>query len=75
MASNINRDDDSDPKERFDNVCRDLNMDGETSEEAWNSFERIRTNYSLEVCVDEHCTWLLQIHEVVASSLGTQRFL
>ncbi|KAK3744453.1 hypothetical protein QZH41_012866 [Actinostola sp. cb2023] len=48
MASNTNREDDSDPRERFDSVCRELNMDEDTSEEAWKSYERIRTNYSLE---------------------------
>jgi len=59
MASNTNREDDSDPRERFDNVCRELNMDGETSEEAWKSYEKIRTNYSLEVCVDEHLLYVV----------------
>ena len=34
---------------RFKNLCRDLNMDEETGEEAWKAFERISTNYTLEV--------------------------
>lgn len=50
MASNTNREDDSNPRKKFEDVCRELNMDGETSEEAWKSYEKIKTNYSLEVC-------------------------
>ena len=49
MASSNNREEDSDVREKFDSVCRELNMDGETAEEAWRSYEKIKTNYSLEV--------------------------
>lgn len=35
--------------ERFDNLCHELNMDEETSKEAWCSYEKICTNYTLEV--------------------------
>ena len=38
-------------EERFKFLCRDLNMDEETEEEAWKAFQRISTNYTLEVCL------------------------
>ncbi|EDO46411.1 predicted protein [Nematostella vectensis] len=47
MASS-NEDEDTITKERFDNVCSELNMDEETAESAWSSYETIRTNYTLE---------------------------
>lgn len=50
MASSNNREEESDVRKKFDNVCRELNMDEETAEEAWRSYEKIKTNYSLEVC-------------------------
>ena len=34
---------------RFEELCLDLNMDKKAKEEAWKSYEKIRTNYSLEV--------------------------
>ena len=34
---------------RFDELCLDLNMDKKAKEEAWKSYEKIRTNYTLEV--------------------------
>ena len=36
---------------RYEHLCRDLNMDKETSSEAWSSYQRISTNYTLEVRV------------------------
>ena len=36
-------------RERFDELCLDLNMDRATMEETWEAFERISTNYTLEV--------------------------
>ncbi|KAG1681663.1 Retinoblastoma-like protein 1 [Nymphon striatum] len=33
---------------RFREVCADLNMDRNTAEESWQSFEQISTNYTLE---------------------------
>lgn len=34
---------------RFEELCLDLNMDKKTKETAWNSYERIKKNFSLEV--------------------------
>ena len=36
-------------KQRFDNVCKELNMDEATAECAWETYERIDRNYTLEV--------------------------
>ena len=36
---------------RFEELCLDLNMDKKAKEEAWKSYEKIRTNYTLEVSV------------------------
>ncbi|XP_068725602.1 retinoblastoma-like protein 1 [Montipora capricornis] len=33
---------------RYEHLCRDLNMDEDTSSEAWSSYQRISTNYTLE---------------------------
>lgn len=48
MASSSD-DEEANNSKRYDNLCRDLNMDEETSNEAWSSYERISTNYTLEV--------------------------
>lgn len=48
MASSSD-DEEGNSWERFDNLCRDLNMDEETSQEAWSSYQKISTNYTLEV--------------------------
>lgn len=42
-------DDDGQTERRFDALCLDLNMDRSSQEEAWQAFERITTNYTLEV--------------------------
>lgn len=34
---------------KFNNLCNDLNMDKDAANEAWNSYETISQNYSLEV--------------------------
>ncbi|XP_029191075.1 retinoblastoma-like protein 1 [Acropora muricata] len=47
MASSSD-DEEANNSERYENLCRDLNMDEETSNEAWSSYERISTNYTLE---------------------------
>lgn len=36
-------------KQRFDYVCLELNMDEATAESAWETYERIERNYTLEV--------------------------
>lgn len=41
-------DDDGQMERRFDALCLDLNMDRSSQEEAWQAFERITTNYTLE---------------------------
>lgn len=33
---------------RFEELCLDLNMDKKAKDEAWKSYEKIRTNYTLE---------------------------
>ncbi|KAL3858951.1 hypothetical protein ACJMK2_009197 [Sinanodonta woodiana] len=35
-------------EQRYEELCLDLNMDKNAKEEAWNSYQRIRTNYTLE---------------------------
>lgn len=35
--------------ERFQELCADLNMDGNATDEAWQSYLRISTTYTLEV--------------------------
>ncbi|GAB1606640.1 retinoblastoma-like protein 1 [Argonauta hians] len=39
---------DEDVEQRFSNLCRDLNMDKNSQEEAWESYRRIRTYFVLE---------------------------
>ncbi|KAK6982148.1 retinoblastoma-like protein 1 [Biomphalaria glabrata] len=34
--------------QRFEEVCLDLNMDTSTKEDAWQNYQRMQTNYSLE---------------------------
>ncbi len=36
---------------RFEDLCLDLNLDKKAKEEAWQAFEAMRTNYTLEVCL------------------------
>ena len=36
-------------EEKFRGLCADLNIDRNTAEEAWRSYETISTNYTLEV--------------------------
>ena len=39
-------------KQRFDDVCKELNMDEATAVSAWENYERIDRNYTLEAsCV------------------------
>lgn len=47
--ANSSDDDDLTSSDRFENLCRELNMDEETAGEAWSSYERISRNYTLEV--------------------------
>jgi len=35
-------------EEKFEELCLDLNMDKKTKEESWESYEKIKKNYSLE---------------------------
>ena len=37
--------------ERFQELCADLNMDGNATDEAWQSYLRISNTYTLEVNV------------------------
>lgn len=34
---------------RYNELCLDLNMDKGTKEEAWESYQKIKTKYTLEV--------------------------
>ena len=45
----VSSDDDDRARERFEELAGDLNMDTDTSDEAWSSYKRISTNYTLEV--------------------------
>lgn len=36
-------------KQRFDDVCKELNMDEVTAVSAWETYEKIDRNYTLEV--------------------------
>lgn len=36
-------------KQRFDDVCSELNMDEATAVSAWETYEKINRNYTLEV--------------------------
>ena len=36
-------------RERFDDLCSDLNMDLDAKTDAWQSYTRIIANYTLEV--------------------------
>ena len=35
--------------QRYEELCLDLNMDKNAKEDAWQSYQRIRTNFTLEV--------------------------
>jgi len=41
--------DEDDTRERFDDLCSDLNMDLDAKTDAWQSYTRIIANYTLEV--------------------------
>lgn len=36
--------------QRFEELCLDLNMDKNAKEEAYQNYQRIQTNFTLEVC-------------------------
>lgn len=42
-------DSEDDLKKRFKDLCLDLNLDKTSADEAWQSFQRIGINYTLEV--------------------------
>lgn len=43
--------DSADLLKKYKEVCADLNLDKAAADEAWQSFQRIGVNYSLEVCI------------------------
>lgn len=49
----------SDTRARFEELCRDLNMDTVAMEEAWKAYENISTNYTLEVSVFKSPVYVL----------------
>lgn len=40
---------DGEDAKRYEELCLDLNMDRDAKEDAWEAFQRIQENYSLEV--------------------------
>ncbi|XP_064640132.1 retinoblastoma-like protein 1 [Lineus longissimus] len=44
----LSDDGDENIEQRFEELCLDLNMDKSAKDEAWQAFERISTNYTLE---------------------------
>ena len=36
---------------KFEEICLDLNMDTAAKEEAWQNYQKIMTNYTLEVTI------------------------
>ena len=40
---------DENVEDRYEELCLDLNMDKNTKEEAWDNYDKIRQNYTLEV--------------------------
>jgi hypothetical protein len=49
MAAATNDGNKSKIKQRFDDVCKELNMDEATAVSAWETYEKIDRNYTLEV--------------------------
>ena len=48
---------------RFEDLCLDLNMDPDAKAEAWEAFEMISTNYTLEVKNRLHFVFHLKTNE------------
>lgn len=46
-----NDDGDMDLLKKYKEVCADLNLDKASADEAWQSFQRIGINYTLEVSI------------------------
>lgn len=44
-------------RDKFLELCADLNMDGNATDEAWQSFLRISNTYTLEVNILEDMTF------------------
>lgn len=53
MSSN----DEQDIRTRYDSVCAELNMDEQTTEAAWRSYEVINNDYVLEVSKRIRGSW------------------
>lgn len=53
MSSN----DGQDVRTRYESVCAELNMDEQTTESAWRSYEAINNDYVLEVSNRRCGTW------------------
>lgn len=56
---------------RYNELCLDLNMDKGTKEEAWESYQKIKTKYTLEVGqffayeVYKHINNLCSVHLII----------
>lgn len=49
---------------RYEDICLDLNMDGAAKEDAWQNYQRIIANYSLEVSKSNEWTYAGRIFRV-----------
>lgn len=45
----LTEDNEDNIEQRYEELCLELNMDANAKEEAWQAYERINTNYTLEV--------------------------
>lgn len=45
----LSEEDEENILQRFEEICLDLNMDTSTKEEAWQNYQKIQTNFTLEV--------------------------
>lgn len=48
-AKEIKSEEEMKVEEGFQSLCRELNMDTNTTNKAWESYEAIKQNYTLEV--------------------------
>ena len=50
----LSEDGDEAIEQKYDELCYDLNMDSASKLDAWETFQRIRLNYTLEVGLNVH---------------------
>ena len=59
----------NDLQKKYKEVCSDLNLDKASADEAWQSFQRIGNNYSLEVSPSVKCN-LVNANEFIHGQQG-----